>query len=396
MSIGKQDLVTGTILFLLTPLHLFIALLIEVIALKLRSPKLKKFTKVKVRVPFKPKHLWRIFFSLHILNCIFVLAITTYFVHFKIFHPLIGTICEVHALILCLKVCSYALTNRDLRDMYAKRYSRKDKETTIANKHIITTYDMPLLYKEHPYPENISLSNLIYFWWAPTLVYQPVYPRTEKRSWTFIARCVAEMIFIGWLVIFITGQYAVPTLEHSLEKFHELDYIGMLERLMKLATISMVEWLLGFFFIFQSYLNCLAEIMRFADRDFYQDWWNSGSVGTYWRLWNKPVTNYFKRHIYIPCLNRGWTSMQASLVVFLVSAVLHELLVGIPTHNILGVAFLAMIFQAPLIWVTQPLEAARGRHTTIGNCIFWLSFLLGQPFGVLLYYFAWQIRFGGR
>jgi diacylglycerol O-acyltransferase-1 len=32
---------------------------------------------------------------------------------------------------------------------------------------------------------------------------------------------------------------------------------------------------------------------------------------------------------------------------------------------------------------------------TIGNCIFWVSFcLVGQPLGALLYFFAWQAKYG--
>jgi diacylglycerol O-acyltransferase-1 len=31
----------------------------------------------------------------------------------------------------------------------------------------------------------------------------------------------------------------------------------------------------------------------------------------------------------------------------------------------------------------------------IGNCIFWVSFtLIGQPLAALLYFFAWQAKYG--
>src|SRR5436305_10838442 len=69
--------------------------------------------------------------------------------------------------IVGLKVASYALTNRDLRDMY------------------LEDIPTPEQYKSAPYPENINLSNLLYFWWAPTLIYQPVYPRTKEFRWAF-------------------------------------------------------------------------------------------------------------------------------------------------------------------------------------------------------------------
>ena len=110
----------------------------------------------------------------------------------------------------------------------------------------------------------------------------------------------------------------------------------MLERLLKLSTISLVIWLAGFFALFQSFLNALAEVTRFADRSFYDDWWNSDSLGTYWRTWNRPVYQFFKRHVYSPMVGRGWSPGISSLAVFFVSAILHEVLVGVPTHNIIG------------------------------------------------------------
>lgn len=75
---------------------------------------------------------------------------------------------------------------------------------------------------------------------------------------------------------------------------------------------------------------------------------------------------------------------------------MHEVLVGVPTHNIIGVAFAGMMFQIPLVSMTVPLEKMRGQASVIGNAIFWISFcLVGQPIAVLLYYFSWHVKFGG-
>jgi diacylglycerol O-acyltransferase-1 len=139
-------------------------------------------------------------------------------------------------------------------------------------------------------------------------------------------------VFI-WLT---SAQYAAPVLRNSLDKIAVLDFTSIIERIMKLSTISLVIWLAGFYALFQSLLNALAEIMRFGDREFYSDWWNSWSVGMYWRSWNKPVYLFMKRHIFSPLVGRGWSPFAASIMVFLFSAILHELLVGIPTHNLIG------------------------------------------------------------
>ena len=61
-----------------------------------------------------------------------------------------------------------------------------------------------------------------------------------------------------------------------------------------------------------------------------------------------------------------------------------------------GVAFAGMMFQLPLITATLPLERMRDPTTRIiGNSVFWVTFcLVGQPLGALLYFFAWQAKYG--
>ena len=125
-----------------------------------------------------------------------------------------------------------------------------------------------------------------------------------------------------------------PILNNSITPIKEFHLAKIVERLLKLSTVSLVAWLAGFFCFFHSTLNALAEIMYFADRKFYDAWWNSGSIGTYWRLWNLPVHTYFKRHVYIPLRRRGWKNTHASILVFTLSAIMHELLLGIPTHAV--------------------------------------------------------------
>lgn len=86
----------------------------------------------------------------------------------------------------------------------------------------------------------------------------------------------------------------------------------------------------------------------------------------------------------------------AQILVFLFSGILHELLVGVPTHNIIGVAFAGMMFQIPLIALTDVIQKVKCIQGKVaGNMIFWMSFcLVGQPLAALLYFFAWQAKYG--
>ncbi|KAK1062750.1 hypothetical protein LTR74_010066 [Friedmanniomyces endolithicus] len=397
-------------LYLLTPCFLFVAYLIEAAAARYAKSKVaerKKAvdTKDTQRGEQHKRYLfstWRVIAFCHGFNATLMLVIATYEVYYNIHNPGLAAFAELHAVIVWLKVCSYAFTNRDMRHAYVNA----DPGGTLV---------LPEMYKSCPYPNNITLRNLSYFWWAPTLVYQPVYPMTDYRRWDFVAKRLLEFLILSIVIWIACAQYAVPLLQNSLDEIANLNLIGILERVLKLSTISLVCWLAGFFALFQSALNLLAEILCFADREFYGDWWNSSDLRSYWTSWNKPVTHFMKRHIYAPMVGRGMPPMYAQIITFLFSGLLHELLVGVPTHNILGVAFLGMVVQIPLILLTDPLSRMTGHNGKLaGNLIFWMTVrtrvdtedawrseltavkfcFLGQPFAAICYFFAWQAKFG--
>jgi diacylglycerol O-acyltransferase 1 len=56
---------------------------------------------------------------------------------------------------------------------------------------------------------------------------------------------------------------------------------------------------------FHLYMNILAEVTHFGDREFYKDWWNATTIGDYWRLWNMPVHKWMMRTVYSPLVRSG-------------------------------------------------------------------------------------------
>lgn len=80
-------------------------------------------------------------------------------------------------------------------------------------------------------------------------------------------------------------------------------------------------------------------------------------------------------------------------MVFLFSAVLHEVLISVPCHMLRIHSFLAMMGQIPLIFLTKILDR-RYPGSSIGNVIFWISFcFVGQPMAILLYTIDyWEIH----
>ncbi|RMZ88644.1 hypothetical protein DV736_g4121, partial [Chaetothyriales sp. CBS 134916] len=386
MNVRSSDANAALLLLALTPCHLFVAFIIEKVAMAQAKGVVgrRKKTDTSMTAPETEKErkdfyqTWWWIAIAHTLNATLALLITSVVVFYYLRNPGIGTFCELHAIVVWLKTCSYAFTNRDLR------HAMLDPAGPESG--------LPEIYSNCPYPQNITLSNLCYFWVAPTLVYQPYYPRTERIRWPFFWKRVGETIALSVFIWLTCAQYGEPVLRNSLDKMQSFDLPSITERLLKLSTISLIVWLAGFFALFQSFLNALAEITRFGDREFYQDWWNSTCLRTYWSSWNKPVYHFMRRHVYGPLRGRGWSHGAASTSVFIFSAILHEVAIGIPTHNFLGVAFLGMMAQMPLILATEPL--ARGDDMSkkvLGNCLFWINFVFfGQPLSAMIYYFAWQ------
>ncbi|KAL6078071.1 O-acyltransferase [Balamuthia mandrillaris] len=270
-------------------------------------------------------------------------------------------------LVLLMKLISYVMVNRELRQ--AVLFPNSDNFVVHKDKH-------------SRYPENVSLSNLMYFLAAPTLCYQPHYPRTSKIRWLYVGSLFARLVFCLSLMAFMLEQYVVPTVLNSLEPLDSMHFGRLLERLLKLSIPNLYIWLLMFYSFFHLWLNILAELLRFGDREFYKDWWNSTTLSEYWRTWNIPVHTWMIRHAYYPLRRKGWSRSVAALFIFFLSGVGHEVMVSVPCRSFQLWVFASFMMQIPLIWATRTFM----KGTKWGNLVFWFSFcMLGQPLCILLY-----------
>ena len=57
------------------------------------------------------------------------------------------------------------------------------------------------------------------------------------------------------------------------------------------------------------------------------------------------MLQWLLRHVYYPCMRTGMAKHVAGVVVFLVSAVFHELLVGLPLHMLRAWSFIGIMSQ---------------------------------------------------
>lgn len=241
------------------------------------------------------------------------------------------------------------------------------------------------------YPDNLSMRNLAYFLVVPTLVYQTSYPQSSRFRARWVLWYFVRALAILGLLLVIVEQYLVPTIANSLVPVRQLNWAFIAERILKLSLPTLYGWVFLFYVLFHLWLNVVAELTMFGDREFYKDWWNATTIGDYWRLWNMPVHKWMLRHVYYPALRRGVPRLPAMMLVFFVSAVFHELLVGWPLHMVKGWAFGGVMAQVPLVFTTEYLKA-RAKSDQVGNFIFWISFcIIGQPICLIMYYHDWVL-----
>ena len=142
----------------------------------------------------------------------------------------------------------------------------------------------------------------------------------------FFFKRLLELVTLVGVMYFLIEQYVRPTLHNSLRPFHTLNFPSLFERILKLSIPGIYFWLIMFYAVFHSYLNLVAEVLRFGDRTFYRPWWNAKTIGEYWRLWNLPVYMWFKRHVYLPLITKhGLHPLVAHALAFFISVCLTSL-----------------------------------------------------------------------
>ncbi|KAF5776190.1 putative diacylglycerol O-acyltransferase [Helianthus annuus] len=261
-----------------------------------------------------------------------------------------------------LKLTSFVHTSYDMRSL-VNSTDKGEAESTSSN--------IELFY-------DVDFNSLVYFMVAPTLCYQRSYPRTAfiRKGWV-LRQLIKLVIFTGFMG-FIIEQYINPIVKNSRHPLKG-DILYAIERVLKLSVPNLYVWLCMFYCFFHLWLNILAELLRFGDREFYKDWWNAQTI-------EEPVHKWIVRHLYFPCLRNGIPRGSAILIAFFMSAVFHELCIAVPCHIFKFWAFIGIMFQVPLVLLTNYLQN-KFQNSMVGNIIFWCIFsIFGQPMCVLLYY----------
>lgn len=230
------------------------------------------------------------------------------------------------------------------------------------------------------YPQNLTFANFLDYLLCPTLCYELEYPRTPKRSYLELFYKTLAVFGCIFLLTIVSEEFIIPVLDESQQRllrsrtFIDSSLI-FAETVSRMLFPFMVTFLLVFLVIFEYVLGAFAEITRFADRQFYADWWNSLDWLEFSREWNIPVHNFFRRHVYSASRSAKLSRPAATGITFLISALAHELIMGCITRKFRGYGFFLMMLQMPFVMI-QRMPWVRDQQL-LNNIIFWISMIFG-------------------
>ncbi|XP_051933233.1 sterol O-acyltransferase 2 isoform X1 [Hippocampus zosterae] len=235
-----------------------------------------------------------------------------------------------------------------------------------------------------------TFSSYLYFLFCPTLIYRESYPRNTHIRWKYVAVTVTMILGSLFYGYFILVRLCVPVFTSESEQ-------PFGKRAMVLAVFhsilpGIMLLLLCFFAFLHCWLNLFGELLRFADRMFYKDWWNSTSFANYYRTWNVVVHDWLYYYGYRDFLSLSKRKFRtaAMLSVFIVSAVVHEYALAMG----FGFFYPVMFCLFAIFGVVFNFTMNDKRQNPVFNIIMWACLFLGQGVQVCLYCQEWyaQIR----
>lgn len=248
-----------------------------------------------------------------------------------------------------------------------------------------------LSFKSHTEKEEGILcpgfSKFLYFMFAPTLVYRDNYPRTKEIRWKIVVWHYTEVVLVIFYVAFLCERFLMTAFKQfGVQPANP----GMLvHNIFSNMMPGILVFLCGFYCLLHSWMNGSAELLQFADRMFYKDWWNSTSYSTYYRTWNIVVHDWLYNYIYKDMYEivARKNKILSTITVFMVSALFHEYIMAVAFRFFYPV-MLVMFGGFGMCLVFIPKENTKSN----GNIFLWLSLCIGTGLMLSLYAMEFYAR----
>ncbi|XP_072944157.1 sterol O-acyltransferase 2 isoform X1 [Epargyreus clarus] len=232
-----------------------------------------------------------------------------------------------------------------------------------------------------------SFKHYLYFLFAPTLVYKDEYPRTKTIRWIVV---LFHFIEVGAIILynsFLWERFILP-LWSDYGKEPQVEAGTVVRGMFSCVLPGVISFLCGFYCLLHAWHNAFAEMLKFADRLFYEDWWTTSQFSKYYRAWNRVVHAWLRSHLYKPIAPYAGRAL-TTLLVFTISAVAHEVILSLS----FGFFYPVLLTEFGVLGLLLlPLTATSGlRFPNAFNLFMWLAFFVGNGLLWSLYameYFA--------
>lgn len=204
-----------------------------------------------------------------------------------------------------------------------------------------------------------TFKSMMYFLFAPTVIYRHAYPRSPTPTdWPRVLCYMCQ-----WFLLFMPATLAINRQFLPICRIiglrpltPDLMYAGFLWMIFGSALL----WLgIGYCFL-HCWLNAWAEVLGFGDRMFYRNWWSASNGLTAWSMWNFMIHRWISRYVFVPCITRSNSRPLALIYTFAVSAFFHDYLisfaVGFPFPYLTAIVILLIIPLTPVIFLINYLS----------------------------------------
>lgn len=301
----------------------------------------------------------------------------------------------LHSVVMLMKVHSYSFFNGYLWEIVNELefstifIDKKDvlnDNIVIALKNSIEFCKFEI--KSQDFPNNINFKNFFNYSMFPVLVYQNEYPRNKRIRKSYLLSKILGIFGVILLMITVAQYRIYPIVMKCLYLQKNETFWFRLKNypfiLIEFIPPFLCIYLLVFYLIWELILNAIAELSRFADREFYRYWWNSIDWNEYARDWNVPVHKFLLRHVYHSSISAFKVPKTlATFLTFFLSSIIHELSMYVIFKKIRFYLLLLQMSQLVLVQVSKT-KWMKDKYI-LGNCIFWFGIVFGPSLMCTMY-----------
>eukprot|EP01105_Mastigella_eilhardi_P024984 TRINITY_DN6643_c0_g1_i1.p1 TRINITY_DN6643_c0_g1~~TRINITY_DN6643_c0_g1_i1.p1 ORF type:complete len:434 (-),score=96.68 TRINITY_DN6643_c0_g1_i1:64-1365(-) len=222
----------------------------------------------------------------------------------------------------------------------------------------------------------LSFTAFVKFLAYPTLCYYLEYPLAPRVR---ISR-----VLLNFTQCVVAYGMAYVTLAHSLlPVWRNVHVQGVPYTILKGLIPGFVMCMALAFGLFHATLNLIAEVLRYADRRFYEAWWEAKDMQSWWSEWNCVVADWMRRHVYFQAMqDAGFGQAFASFCVFAVSGLWHEFVLFVALRRFRPLMLSLVVAQISLIKLTA---TPFFKNNGLGNFIVLFNVLVGYPLVLTAY-----------